>query len=468
LLNTDYKIAAKAVTTRLAGVLPSVIDATQTAFVPGRWIGDNILCHLDIFDYVDAPDSACILFLDFEKAYDKVCRDWLFACLERLGVGPHARRWIRLLLAGTHASVSFAGVPSRSFAIRSGAAQGSPLSPLLYVVAAQPLAAALRRLQAEGSIDALRLPAGEKAPASHQHADDTTIHTASIAGAETAIARAVQPFCKASGAVLNLHKSKGVVLGAHPDITGVHPTTGITFINASETVRHLGVLLTKGDKKAAAAASWQKLITRVAMRVRHWRTIHLTLFGRAYVAKQLMASVITHIATFIPPPDIQLKALQSLIDGYILSTSGGGPLTDDRPLRGKPPAYITALPKAEGGLGAPDIAIQGNRYRSPSFLLVFSRSSSVPSRPRPGRGRAGRGCYRVSTTYLSLISWAACSRTAMLRGAWQHGAVFAARALPAPWIALSSPPTTFMLVCIAFCAPLWPHLLFTAWAAPGL
>ena len=49
LLNADYKVAAKAVTRRLSRVLGHVVDDTQTAFVPGRWIGDNILCHLDVF-----------------------------------------------------------------------------------------------------------------------------------------------------------------------------------------------------------------------------------------------------------------------------------------------------------------------------------------------------------------------------------------------------------------------------------
>ena len=50
LLNADYKIIAKAVTRRLAPALGHVIDETQTAFVPGRWIGDNILSHLAIID----------------------------------------------------------------------------------------------------------------------------------------------------------------------------------------------------------------------------------------------------------------------------------------------------------------------------------------------------------------------------------------------------------------------------------
>ena len=126
LLNADYKVAAKAVTRRLSRVLGHVVDDTQTAFVPGRWIGDNILCHLDVFDAVASPDSACILFLDFEKAYDRVCRGWLAACMERMGVGPHARRWVRLLLEGTTATVAVAGAASRRFAVRAGAAQGSP------------------------------------------------------------------------------------------------------------------------------------------------------------------------------------------------------------------------------------------------------------------------------------------------------------------------------------------------------
>jgi hypothetical protein len=65
LLNTDYKIVAKAVTLRIAAAIGLVIDDTQTTFVPGRWIRDNILSYLD----VDATNSACIVFLDFEKAF---------------------------------------------------------------------------------------------------------------------------------------------------------------------------------------------------------------------------------------------------------------------------------------------------------------------------------------------------------------------------------------------------------------
>jgi hypothetical protein len=77
-----------------------------------------------------------------------------------MGLGPNARRWVSLLMAGTRAAVTFGGARSRFFTMHSGVAQGSLLSPLLYVIDAQPLAAALRRLQAQGIIDAVKLPGG--------------------------------------------------------------------------------------------------------------------------------------------------------------------------------------------------------------------------------------------------------------------------------------------------------------------
>lgn len=43
LLCTDYRIYAKILSRRLGPHLASVIDPEQTAFVPGRRIGENIL-----------------------------------------------------------------------------------------------------------------------------------------------------------------------------------------------------------------------------------------------------------------------------------------------------------------------------------------------------------------------------------------------------------------------------------------
>ena len=356
-------------------------------------------------------------------------REWIFACFEGLGFGPHTMRWLRLLLQGTKAVVSFGGCFSRVFAVLSGAAQGSPLSPLLYVAAAQPLAAALRHLQEEGSMDAVRLPGGVTAPASYQHADDTTIHTATVEGAQTALDRAVQPFCRASGSQLNISKSEGLTLGTHPPLEGVHAATGVKFVGPGGFVQHLGVLLTKGSRDAAAAKLWQKRVGCVAAHVRHWSTVDLTLLGRVYVARQVMANTITYHAQFVPPPPRQMRALQRLIDGFVLGRPVD-PATDDRPLRGRPSAAEVSLPFPEGGLGAGDVELQATAMhakvaarllhpqRQPWKTLAhaeFARAlpgvgvaamvTTLPSSPAAGRHLTPR----------LASSWAALRRTHLLR-----------------------------------------------------
>ncbi len=66
LLNSDYKLLAKALATQLGAALQHMVDPTQTAFVQGRWIGDNVLCLLEEVGYLQQP--GCMVFLDFRKS----------------------------------------------------------------------------------------------------------------------------------------------------------------------------------------------------------------------------------------------------------------------------------------------------------------------------------------------------------------------------------------------------------------
>ena len=55
-----------------------MVDSTQTGFLPQRWIGDNILAHLETIDfYQHSQQPGVLLFLDFEKAFDRLDRPWM-------------------------------------------------------------------------------------------------------------------------------------------------------------------------------------------------------------------------------------------------------------------------------------------------------------------------------------------------------------------------------------------------------
>ena len=210
LLNTDYKLLAKALANRFGPVLQHVIEPTQTAFVPGRWIGDNVLSHLEEVEYLQQTGQpGCMVFLDFSKAYDRLDRQWVSRCMTSMGFGPRACQWVSIMLHSTTATVAFNGWQSASFPEASGVQQGSPLSPLLYVIAAQPLASHLRQQAHQGLLRPILMPDGQPAPVCHQHADDTTLHVLQPADAQLALSGSVALFCSATGSQLNVSKSRG-------------------------------------------------------------------------------------------------------------------------------------------------------------------------------------------------------------------------------------------------------------------
>ena len=85
LLNSEYRLLAKLLATRLGRALAPVIGANQTAFIPGRRICDNVLL-LQLLPYViqsdgEGPRGAAVVFVDIAKAYDSLDRDFLLSSL---------------------------------------------------------------------------------------------------------------------------------------------------------------------------------------------------------------------------------------------------------------------------------------------------------------------------------------------------------------------------------------------------
>ncbi|KAF8063816.1 hypothetical protein HT031_003673 [Scenedesmus sp. PABB004] len=405
LLNTDTKIAAKAIVQRLAPALGSIVDCTQTAFVPGRDIADNVLMHLEAIDHArETRAPGCLLFLDFAKAYDRLDRGWLFRCLARMGLPDATTRWVRLLLAGTRARVAFnGGHVSREFSVASGCAQGSPLSPLLYVLAAQPLAAMCRRVQRQPGFASLQLPGGAgPAPCCHQHADDTTLHAASVESAKRLLDGAVAPFCLASGAQLNLAKCKGMLLGDHPalqlqpDGSGqlVECSTGVCFPDTEQApIRHLGVLLSATGVERHAAQLYRERLRTITCRIAHWSRYALTRPGRRHVARQVLAACVGWHAQFVPVPADLLRLIQRRVTAYIV---GNWCIreSDNRIIRQVPRAAIACLPASMGGEAQVDVAAFTTAMLAKTaarLLHPVGAAWKPPAAARFARALPGRG-----------------------------------------------------------------------------
>ena len=88
LLNTDYRLFARLLASRLGSALTQIIDSQQTAFLAKRGIGENIMLMQMLPHALKAQGrSAVAVFCDFRKAYDTVDRTFLWKVMARLGVG---------------------------------------------------------------------------------------------------------------------------------------------------------------------------------------------------------------------------------------------------------------------------------------------------------------------------------------------------------------------------------------------
>ena len=97
LLNTDYKIAAKSIANRIKRVLPKLIDADQTGFMKGRFVGENIRLIESLITYTASKNiSSLLLFLEFEKAFDTLEWSFMRKVLMRYGFGKSLINWVNI------------------------------------------------------------------------------------------------------------------------------------------------------------------------------------------------------------------------------------------------------------------------------------------------------------------------------------------------------------------------------------
>ena len=206
LLNTDYRVLAKVLAYRLRRVQQSLIQPEQTAFLPGRHIGENIMLIQLLPSALGPHSRAATVFLDFYKAYDTVSRPFMFSVLETVGLGDGFLTWVKLLLRSTQACALVNGWRSGFQPYTAGVRQGCPLAPQLYLFIAQAL---LSFLKQRGF--GVRLSSGRLITAG-QFADDAQVFLDSIHQV-SAFLSAMGVFKAASGQGLNMDKTLVLPIG---------------------------------------------------------------------------------------------------------------------------------------------------------------------------------------------------------------------------------------------------------------
>ena len=101
-------------------------------FMPGKGTIDAIFSVRQLIEkYGKVRKELYLIFVDLEKAFDRVPREVIWWALRKKGVMEHEVRAVMEMYKEAETSVKLKGEISECFDIKVGVRQGSVLSPLL-------------------------------------------------------------------------------------------------------------------------------------------------------------------------------------------------------------------------------------------------------------------------------------------------------------------------------------------------
>ena len=209
-----------------------------------------------------------------------------------MGSGDNFIQWARFLYTDVHNSVIVIGYTCRSrpFKPSRRMCQGCPLSPLLYVLSMEVLAA---NVCCHPDITGMRLPClSSPLPVLSLYADDTS----------AVLCRLEQ----GTGAKLNLDKCEGVWLGSWR--ARLDASAPIKWTEA--IIKVLGVYLGNGDLEEE---NWLPGINAFEKCLNSWRSRSLSYSGKARIVSALPLSRVWCIASLISMPDWVACELNTLV-----------------------------------------------------------------------------------------------------------------------------------------------------------
>ena len=271
-----------------------------------------------------------LVFLDQEKAYDRVRRVWLEKVLARIGVPGGLGRAIIRMLEGSKAAIMVNGHQGVPFSLGRGVPQGDPLSPILYALSLEPLLDRIRRRIEGLSVLGVTWKVGA-------FADDMVVGLGSVQDVGE-LKEMVGWYERCSGQKLNWHKCETMVLGngiVGGDIIG-------TVVPAGEAVRYLGIFLSVYGS-VLPKAWWEGKVQAWGDALKGWGGRHISLAGRVTILNVYWMPKLWYLAYHLDFPAWVVKRLLKLAKDWIWAGR-----------RSQISWETLALPVERGGLGLVD------------------------------------------------------------------------------------------------------------------
>lgn len=276
-LNVDYKIYTSIIAQRYKTLMNDLIDEDPTGFIAGRQTQDSIRRTIQIINTIQSnKNSAILLSLDAEKAFDSVNWNFLYLVLERFGFNKDSVNCVKTIYQNPTARIKVNGSLTDRILLERGTRQGCCLSPLLFALYIEPLAQAIRQNEKVKGINIK----GQEHTIS-LFADDILIYLDRPNTNFIQLMHLINEFGIHSGYKINVNKTQILTFNNTPSLE-INKTYQLKW--HAKTIKYLGVTLTK-RLSDLYKANYDQIHLQIGRDIERWTTLLLDLNSRIEVIK---------------------------------------------------------------------------------------------------------------------------------------------------------------------------------------
>ncbi|QHO00044.1 uncharacterized protein DS421_13g403050 [Arachis hypogaea] len=330
--NFIYKIISRILVIRLKRILDIIVSPIQSAFVGGRMIQDNIVIVQEAFHKIGKKGREGMedlaIKLDMNKAYDRLEWDFLEEVLKAFGF---CQKWVKMMMSCvTGANYRFkvngkltkknqTSKLTKKIKPQRGLRQGDPLSPYLFIIAAEVFTILMNRAEREGDITGMKLAPNAPNLTHLLFADDCIIFSKAREEDIYQLIQILNVYTEASGQRINLDKS-GIIFGNHVSINTRVQIEEILGISTWDNPgKYLG-LPAKWGRSKMKALEW--IEDKVNKKIEGWKEKLLNQAGKEILIKAVIQAIPSYVMNVVKLPKSFCKKLEGKIAKFWWAGSG--------------------------------------------------------------------------------------------------------------------------------------------------
>uniref|UniRef100_A0A453BYJ9 Reverse transcriptase domain-containing protein n=1 Tax=Aegilops tauschii subsp. strangulata TaxID=200361 RepID=A0A453BYJ9_AEGTS len=312
LMHSVPKILSKMLAARLAPEIHKLVSHNQSAFIRGRSIQDNFLYVQNVIKAAHSENSPLVfLKLDMAKAFDSVSWSYLLEVMEAMGFGQRWRDMVSIIFASSSSRVLLNGSPGAPFVHRRGLRQGDSVSPLLFILAMEPLQRMLTMATERAVLTPLRVRVARLR--SGFYVDDAALFINPVAQDFAAVHAILKVFGDASGLWANIAKTVAYPISCSGiNIESMWSVFG--RILGSFPCQYLGLPI--GLRKPRRAEV-QPVLDKFAGKLAPRKGRLLNRMGRLVYINSVVTATATFFLTAFPPDKWLIKKMDKLRRNFL-------------------------------------------------------------------------------------------------------------------------------------------------------